>query len=221
MRNHLGLKFSLALYALAAAMPALALTDAERSAAVAAAITASGKEPVETVRQAEIVIADLDAMANSGVKRCGTEPLGAGVTGTRVQISYDYCDALFMKGFALIDLNRSSEAEPFLRRATELAPTNAHYLNEYAEWYKAARQWQRSYALFRKANDLAPLQPAEERDRRQARSLRGMGYNLIELGDLDGAELLMNQSLKLDPESQAAKTELQYIAEQRAKAAKH
>lgn len=131
------------------------------------------------------------------------------------------CSALFMKGFSLIDLKRGAEAEPFLRRATELAPGNAHYLNEYAEWYKSARQWQRSYDLFARAADLAPKQPTDVRNARHARALRGMGFNLIELGRLDDAERLMNQSLKLEPDSEAAKNELAYIAEQRAKAAKH
>jgi tetratricopeptide (TPR) repeat protein len=127
------------------------------------------------------------------------------------------CSALFIKGFVLIDLNRRNEAEPYLRRATELDPTNAHYLNEYAEWWKHERQWQKSYDLFMASVALAPQQPADVRAKFQARALRGMGFTLIELGRLDDAQRQFDASLKLEPGNRAALSELQYIREQRAR----
>jgi tetratricopeptide (TPR) repeat protein len=212
---------------MAAAGPASAKAPSETQD-VNEAARILGKDPAKALRLVEPVIARSGAMTpeKDTEYRCSNNPVESlatlvGSTMTKrnaVVFTFDVCDALFMKGFSLIDLNRGSEAEPFLRRATELAPANAHYLNEYAEWWKSARQWQKSYDMFSKAADLAPEQPADVRDKRHARSLRGMGFNLIEMGKLDDAEMLMNQSLKLEPESQAAKNELQYITEQRAKA---
>lgn len=48
-------------------------------------------------------------------------------------------------------------------------------------------------------------------DNSRALSLRGRGYVLIDLGDLDGAEAAFRQSLELDPESGVARAELSYI----------
>jgi tetratricopeptide (TPR) repeat protein len=208
--------------------PALAKApnDAE---ALAKAAQALGSDPAKAVKLVDPIIARSGAMtpADDTVYSCSDNLIGAlsslvtTATPPRKAVVYNagVCDALFIKGFSMIDMKRGGEAEPFLRRATELAPANAHYLNEYAEWHKSARQWQTSYDLFAKAADLAPQQPVDVRDKRHARSLRGMGFNLIEMGKLEQAEALMNQSLKLEPDSQAAKNELQYIAEQRAKTA--
>ena len=136
-----------------------------------------------------------------------------------IAIPSSVCSALFIKGFVLIDLNRRTEAEPFLRRATELDPTNVHYLNEYAEWWKSQRQWIKAYELFSRAALMTADQPPEGRAAIHARSLRGMGYTLIELGRLDEAERKFDESLRLEPGSRAALSELQYIKEQRARAA--
>jgi tetratricopeptide (TPR) repeat protein len=211
------------------ASPALARvpTDAET---ISQAAEALGKDPAKAVELVDPVIARSGAMTpdkdtayscSDNMADALSSLIGA-ATPPRKAVVYNsgVCSALFIKGFSLIDLKRGGEAGPFLRRATELAPANSHYLNEYAEWFKTARQWQKSHDLFARAADLAPQQPADVRDLRHARSLRGMGFNLIELGNLDEAEKLMRQSLKLDPESRVARIELQYIAEQRAKAAK-
>jgi hypothetical protein len=44
-----------------------------------------------------------------------------------------------------------------------------------------------------------------------------MGFNLIELGKLDEAEKVLTECLKLTPNDQKVKDELQYVREQRAK----
>lgn len=122
-----------------------------------------------------------------------------------------WCQALFGRGFALIDLNRSNESGPLLARAVKMAPTRPHYLNEYAEWYKTRRQWQVSYDLFEQAWNLVDHDQDGPDRRIAARSLRGMGYNKIELGDLDGAERLFRQSQEYDRENPNAANELRYI----------
>lgn len=128
-----------------------------------------------------------------------------------------WCNALFIKGFALIDLGRLAEAGPFLKKAADMAPLESHYINEYAEWHKTNRNWQQAYDLFSEASSVAEFTPENDRKAVKARSLRGMGFALIELGKLDEAEKLFKESLKLVPKNPSALNELQYIKEQRGK----
>jgi tetratricopeptide (TPR) repeat protein len=128
-----------------------------------------------------------------------------------------WCDALFIKGFAMVDLGRNDEAFTYLKRASEMAPLSAHYKNEFAEWYKTNKQWQISYEQFSIARGLSEFSSDEFKKEFEARSLRGMGFTLIELGKLDEAEKMLKLSLKLQPNNAGAKNELDYIKEQRAK----
>ncbi len=124
-----------------------------------------------------------------------------------------WCTALWGKGFVLIDLDRSAEAGPFLARAVEMMPMNAHFINEYAEWYKTKRDWTRSHDLFKRAWETVD-HDKQGNDRKVAgRSLRGMAFDLVEMGDLDQAEKLLALSLEYDPESAGkVQNELNYIA---------
>ncbi len=124
-----------------------------------------------------------------------------------------WCDAIFGKGFALIDLKQPAEALAYLEKAVRMAPLNAHYANEHAEWYKAARDWRKSYELFNRAFDLSQSGLIEIAPTVVARSLRGMGYNMIELGDLKLAREHFNKSLEVEPNNRIALFELGYIDE--------
>lgn len=129
-----------------------------------------------------------------------------------------WCTALWGKGFALIDLNRSDEAGTYLARSVAMAPLEGHYINEYAEWYKSRHDWMTSYNLFERAWQTEDHDPKGDKRRIAARALRGMAYNMIELGDLDQAEKLYKQSLDYEPEAEAkVNAELQFIAQKRAK----
>jgi tetratricopeptide (TPR) repeat protein len=129
-----------------------------------------------------------------------------------------WCAALWGKGFVLIDLGRSPEAGEFLARSVEMAPMNAHYINEYAEWYKPQRDWKKSYALFERAWQTVDRDVKGPERKIAARALRGMGFNLIELGDLDQAEHFLRLSLEYEPEAAAkVKGELDFIADQRSR----
>jgi tetratricopeptide (TPR) repeat protein len=133
-------------------------------------------------------------------------------TGPISVLGPEWCEALFGMGYVLIDLKRSDEAGKYLARAVEMAPTKAHYINEYAEWYKSRREWQRSHDLFAQAWDKVSHDKAGPNRTVAARALRGMGFNKIELGDLDEAKRLFNQSLEFELENAMAKSELEYIA---------
>lgn len=175
------------------------------------------------------IIARYDQVANPSVTyRCASDPAGslsvllmAAADNPKqdvVALGPNWCDALFGRGFALIDLNRPAEAGPFLAKAVEMDPLNPHYLNEYAEWFKSQRLWQRSFDLFEQAWEMVSHDKKGPKRKIAARSLRGMAFNLIELGKLDRAEKLFKQSLEYEPEAAAkVQGELDYITDARAK----
>ena len=125
--------------------------------------------------------------------------------------------AWFLKGFALIDLNRADEAGPALEKAVALSPYNAQFLAELAEWHKSRRQWDKALDLFQRADGATAFSPENIKTFEQGRALRGIGFVQIELGRLDEAEAMFNKALALDPNDAKAKGELGYIRDQRAK----
>ena len=238
-RQTLGLSIALALglgalpaYAKAVAAPSadIGKSQAEEDQAMAKAFTlvAQGKA-VEAEAIFSAVIAKYDRAAEPDVAyRCANGLDGtlsvllkaatSNAKGTTVALGPNWCAALFGKGYALIDLGRASEAGPFLAKAVAMDPLNAHYLNEYAEWFKPQRQWQRSYDLFAQAWDIVSHDKKGPDRKIAARSLRGMAFNLIELGDYKKAERLYRQSLDFEPEAAAkVQNELDYIADVQAK----
>jgi tetratricopeptide (TPR) repeat protein len=184
-------------------------------------------KPAEALAKFDAVIAGYEAERRGTQVRCADSLEQAiilsavltadpGLDGEATILGANWCSALFAKGFALIDLGRSDQAEDYLERATQMAPFEPHYVNELAELYKNRRQWQRSHDTFARALDIADYPGVDASPRVRARSLRGMGFTMIELGDLDAAEELFRRSQDYDPDSAAARTELEYIASLRA-----
>ncbi len=126
-----------------------------------------------------------------------------------------WCQSIFLKGFALIDLNRSDEARPLFEQALAMAPMNSQFLAELAEWHKGRREWDRAYSLFEKALEGALFSTPDIRNNHKTRALRGMAFVLIEQGKWDQAERRLRECLEIDPNDQGARNELQYISEQR------
>jgi len=143
--------------------------------------------------------------------------LGAGgADDASASIDPAVCDAHFGKGFALIDMGRGDLAEAELRQATVMAPTNAHFANEYAELFKSRRDWQRSYDNFAQAWAIVDKSTTGPDVSIAARALRGMGFDKAAMGQYDEAEKLYTQSLQYDPNSDIAKAELGNIARRKA-----
>ncbi len=126
------------------------------------------------------------------------------------------CDAHFGKGFALIDLGRGDLAEAELGKAAQMAPTNAHFANEYAEPFKSRREWQKSYDGFARAWSVVEKTTTGPDASVAARALRGMGFNKAAMGQYDEAAALYKRSLQYDPKSEIAKAELGNIARRKA-----
>ena len=135
-----------------------------------------------------------------------------------IAVDPTYCDAIFLKGFALIDLGQAAEARRYIERAVAMAPRNAYFRAELAESYKTARDWENAFAMFeRAASDAREFSPEDSKTFELTRALRGMGFVRSEQARWDEAEKLFRECLKLNPEDTKAKSELDYIAQQRAR----
>ena len=134
-----------------------------------------------------------------------------------VALGPDHCEALYLRGFALIDLGRVAEAKAAYEEALALAPMHAAYLIELGQTYRLAKDWPRMLDLCRQAEGYAGFANKGEETTVRGAALRCQGYALIEQGKLDAAAALYRQCLALDPNDAKARNELQYITEQRAK----
>lgn len=192
------------------------------------AVLIAGGKPSEAIEVLDRIIADQEK-AHRGETRqvfCARTPAelilygGMGAQGGKgaVVLGPDWSMAVFLKGFALIDLQRPDEAKPFFDKAIAMSPMNAQFLGELGEWHKTRREWTQAYQLFERARGAARLSPDDMKNHDERRAMRGMGFVLIEQGKLDEAEALFRKCLEMDPNDAGAKTELQYIEEQRAKA---
>ena len=125
--------------------------------------------------------------------------------------------ALYIKGYALIDLQRGDEARTFLERAVAMSPYNAQFIAELAEWHKARNEWEEALALFQRAQEASEFSPDNSKVSEKGRAMRGIGFIQIEQGKLSEAETTFNKCLEPDPNDGRAKNELAYIQQQRAK----
>lgn len=134
-----------------------------------------------------------------------------------VVMSYNWGMALYLKGFALIELRRGEEAKLWLDRAVALSPSNAKFLGELGEWYKARGRLDEATAAFKRAEIAAEFSPDALKLPEKARAMRGIAWVAVEQGRLDEADTIYRQCLAMNAEDQMAKNELAYIAQQRLK----
>ncbi|TMJ16597.1 MAG: tetratricopeptide repeat protein [Alphaproteobacteria bacterium] len=207
--------------------PVAGIDQAAESKAIdaASAFITSGK-PAEAISILDKLIADRERVHGSDTRlifnsRSTAEAIvysGLAVQQKRDSVVYgeNWSLAYFLKGFALIDLNRPAEAKPMYDKALALSPMNSHYLGELAEWHKNNKDFPAALDMFARALDAAEFSPDEAKVFDGTRALRGMAFILIEQGKLDEAEKRLNEALKMDPNDAKAKGELQYIADRRA-----
>ncbi len=127
------------------------------------------------------------------------------------------CEALFLKAFALTDLQQGGEAIATLEELTALAPYQAHYFVELGFAYRVNGQTEKARAAYQHAIDFSALAGTGGGYRDRAAALRGIGYILTDQHDLDGAQKAYGESLKYDPDSTIAKSELKFIENARRK----
>ena len=138
---------------------------------------------------------------------------------TKASVVRVWCDAQFLKAYALVELGRIAEAKTALEAAVVLSPSNSQYLSELGNVYLRERNWQKALDVYQAAEEAAQIAEPQLKQGYLARAHRGAGYALIELDRLDEAEAKYKQSLALDPGDKLAPNQLEYIRQLRAKRA--
>ena len=116
-------------------------------------------------------------------------------------------------GFLAVSAKDTDAAFEYLGKAEQLAPYWAEPVAERAYLIGQLGDRQASLETYRVALELAEKYPGSAYAKPLI--LRGIGYALIELGDLDAAQRTYEKSLELDPSSEIARDELDYIEQAR------
>jgi tetratricopeptide (TPR) repeat protein len=132
-------------------------------------------------------------------------------------LSATWANAFYIKGYALQELRRMSEAKVALKRAIEFSPQYSQYLSELGSLYVLEKNWPEAMKTFTSAEDNAPISPDDRKADDLGRARRGIAYVLVELGKLDEAEKKYQQCLKDDPKDTKAAAELEYVRGLKAK----
>lgn len=132
-------------------------------------------------------------------------------------VSLTWSDAIYLKGYSLIELKQPAEARKALEAAVAMAPVNSRYLSELGNLFLASRDWSLAMTNFEKAAAAKEFSPPELRNIELSRAWRGMGYVYIEQARFDDAEKVYRQCLELDRNDQRALSQLAYVGVQRAR----
>lgn len=205
--------------------PAPSIDEVQQPKVEAAFASITAHQPQAALDTIEDVLRAYDA-ARAGETRhiyCATSPtetiaymgLAAKNHESAVAVGQGYCDALFAKGFALVDLDRPAEARAVYERLVALAPMHSHYLAELGQTYRPERNWATMYEKCSSAAAFADLARPDEVKIVKGGAWRCMAYALTEQHKYDEAAALYRKCLELNPQDTLATHELQYIDEQR------
>ena len=126
-------------------------------------------------------------------------------------------DALYLKGYAMVEVGDLDTAIKLLNQAVQLAPNASINYSELGHIYQIRGDWDRAKAQFAKAFEVSRYSPTNTQIRDKTRALRGLGFAAIEQGQYDLADNYYQQSLQLDSNDTLAKMERQYIQQLRNK----
>jgi tetratricopeptide (TPR) repeat protein len=151
-----------------------------------------------------------DALLYSGIG--GTAKL----SGNTIVLGPAWAMAYWGRGYAYNEMARYDDAIVELNKALALAPDDIQYLDELAYSYQQKHDFKRSLELYRSALAFADLTTSFV-PKMKCKSLRGQGYDLVELHRLSEAEAAYHACLKIIPNEPISLGELEYIRDLRAK----
>ena len=142
--------------------------------------------------------------------------LGQQGTNVRVSVENDWCDAMLVRGFALVEQKRFDDAVTTLGKLVKHDPRNANYLCEYAFALRSSGKVDEAFDTYQRAKNAA----ASYSDKRakahwRAVALRGIGYIEFDRENWDKAEKAYRDSLKAEPGHAGALSELELIKQKR------
>lgn len=123
--------------------------------------------------------------------------------------------AYYHAAYVHVSAKRFDEALPLLDKAIALAPYYATPLSERGFIFNQQGRLRDGIESYRKAIEISDAHPSAAFAKPVA--LRGIGWAQIELGELNQAQETYQEVLVLEPDSELARSELEYIAQQRAK----
>ena len=118
-----------------------------------------------------------------------------------------YPRAYFYLGFISVAEGQLHEAISYLDSGAALEPTNPNFKTEKAHALSKSGRFAEAFAALEDITSPGPYVSEEM----FAMVLRSRGASLIELGDLDAAEMNLTKSLEYAPSNKIALNELQYI----------
>jgi tetratricopeptide (TPR) repeat protein len=130
-------------------------------------------------------------------------------------VSRNWVEAHYLKGYALVDLQKLDAARVEYEAALKLAPHNSQVLGQLGDLYNRQKDFSKALETYRLAETDSEYSPPEVKDQDRARAWRGQGYAYTELQQWDDADKMYRQSLALDKNDQRSLQELQYIQKQR------
>lgn len=122
-------------------------------------------------------------------------------------------DAYYIRGSIALHTNRIRDAEWLIKKAVNMAPMNSMYLSALGHIHQVKREWHLAVDYFTQAENAAPTySPDVLRASEYVRAKRGVGFNLIQLGKLNEAEVKYKECLALNSGDKSALDELEYIS---------
>jgi tetratricopeptide (TPR) repeat protein len=131
------------------------------------------------------------------------------------RIDWSYREALHVKAFVYSAEKDFKEALKVITEIEEVAPVSAGSKIEKAYIQGQLGRFEQALKTYQEAKRLSDTY--ESQSSYKPASLRGMGFILIELNELDEAEEMFRKSLELEPYNRIAISELEYIENMRAK----
>jgi Flp pilus assembly protein TadD len=118
-----------------------------------------------------------------------------------------YSQAFYVLGYIANEEGDAAGASQYLDKALTLEPNNPIIISERAVGMLDGTKLDEKLALFERALDKNIC----INDADKARTLRGKGVTLIDMGQLDEAEKTLYESLKFEPNNPVAIGELNYV----------
>jgi tetratricopeptide (TPR) repeat protein len=119
--------------------------------------------------------------------------------------------AYYLRGYAYGALGNTADAEASLKQALELSPSNSQFLSELGNVYEHQKNWPSALKTFQDADAAASIGIPEVKISRRCHALRGQGYVLVELHQLEDATRKYQECLRIKPGDEASIRELGYV----------